>query len=198
MNLVRVASPKPILDLADVKKHLNVYFDDDDGLIDSLIEAATDHIDGETWFGRALGPQTWDLSIGHCDLRIRGGLSIPLRPLIEVVSINYLDPSEVSHAWTDFHVTGAGARKAPGVIWSTLPGGWPSLASREDAMTIRFRCGYAKSDGASPAGEVEDVPYTIKAALKLMIGDLYANRERAAAEAYTTVDYLLNDYRVYG
>jgi uncharacterized phiE125 gp8 family phage protein len=56
-----VAAP---VSLAEAKAHLRVDFDDEDALISGLIDAATQHLDGWSGvLGRALMPQTWEMSL---------------------------------------------------------------------------------------------------------------------------------------
>lgn len=208
MSLVLVTAPDPILSLEEVKLHLRVDHDDDDDLIAALIEAAVGHIDGDAgWLGRALGPQTWDWKIDACDFPPRGTcgheLVVPLHPLIEVTSITVLDDDGHSQAWEAFDAYGIRATVSRGVIVPVPDGTWPTIVDRKEAVTVRFVAGYAGGDGESPEGLVETVPAPIKAALKLMIGDLYANRETVAPGSSakiamsTTVEALLEPFRVW-
>jgi uncharacterized phiE125 gp8 family phage protein len=69
---------------------------------------------------------------------------------------------------------------------------WPPTYERPDAVRVTFVAGY---------GAAADVPETLKAAIKLMVGDMYRNRETAAAGQMnqipmsTTVDMLIAPYR---
>lgn len=214
MSFTLVTPPKPVLDLADVKRHVRAEgFTDDDALLDALIEAATSHIDGpEGWLGRCLGPQTWDWTIDAISddgmswsntwALNRSYVQIPVRPVISVDAITYLDGDGVRQSWTDFVVFGLGST-GPARIQPTLTGHWPSVISQPEAVTVRFTAGYAKGDGETSEGTVEAVPYAIKAALKLIVGDLYQFRETvgdakmASIPMSASVEALLNPYRIW-
>ena len=75
---------------------------------------------------------------------------------------------------------------------------WPS--SRCDAESVRFRF----TAGHAIDGEADSLPAPIKAAVLLMIGDLYEHRETVVIGTIssripvsTAVESLLSTYRVY-
>ncbi|CAH0355305.1 head-tail connector protein [Sphingobium sp. CECT 9361] len=80
---------------------------------------------------------------------------------------------------------------------------WPWLggSARREAGSIRYRAGYAKTPLTDPLEH--NVPAPIIAAILLMTGDLYANRETAivgsasAIPMSTTVENLLSPYQVW-
>ena len=187
MRVVVVTPPEPLVPLDEAKLHLRVDFDDDDALIEGAIAAVSAAIDGpDGWLGRAIGLQT---------LEYRGDpfgldpIRLPCPPLIEVEQVSYLDTTgaeqvvpAASYGWS-----GAGLAPAWGMIW-------PTARWTDEAVRVRYTAGY------------EIVPPAIRAALLLMIGDLYDNRAtvetgvRAAAVSIpmsTTVDALLSPFRVY-
>lgn len=71
---------------------------------------------------------------------------------------------------------------------------WPTVVDGT-SIRIRYRAGYG--DESEAAGHL---PESIKAAIKLVLGHLYANREESTAQALTTlplgVKTLLNFHRV--
>jgi hypothetical protein len=75
---------------------------------------------------------------------------------------------------------------------------WPAARRQLRAVTIEFTAGYPEGDTTGQA----DVPAPIRDAIKLMVGDLYANRESQViatgvmvAVANDTVDRLLRPYQ---
>ena len=61
MRLAVVTPPEPVVTLADAKQHLKVSHSAEDALIEGMVAAATQMIDGpESWLGRVLGVQTLD------------------------------------------------------------------------------------------------------------------------------------------
>jgi hypothetical protein len=76
---------------------------------------------------------------------------------------------------------------------------WPIAGCFPNAVRVRFTAGYVDATN-SPA--TDNVPAPIKAAIKLLVGDLYANREtmltgqRAAAVTLPwAAEQLLRPYR---
>lgn len=184
MQLVRITAPDPILTVAEVKRHLNVEHDEHNALLDFLMGAVIDDLDGpDSFMGRALGPQTWDMTLEAGELWVGGQprsatekLQLPLPPLIAVEEAEYRNTSGDLTAWTGFEAVGAGA-EGHGFLLPSLNGAWPTVADCGDALRVRFQCGYAVNNGDSPDVSVEAVPLSFKAAALLEIGALYANRE---------------------
>lgn len=163
--LVTAPDSKPVM-LDEVKKHLRVDFDDDDALINALIAAATDHLDGYTGLlGRALVTQTW-----RQDFRCFGDrLALPLWPVAEIESVVYYDSANVEQTLSvDVYELLADAR---GACVALKPDqSWPSVYSRADAVRVTYIAGVA----------AEAVPPAIRAAIMLHVGHLYENREAVA------------------
>lgn len=183
-----IIPPQPLFDAAEAKRHLRV--DDDDNLEDSEIEgfvaAATGLIDGPAggWLGRALGRQTLELRMPGfpCD----GRLCLPFVPIAQMVSVTYdneagspqtLDPAAYALYGNHLMLT-------PGQTW-------PATAFNPESARFRYLAGY------------ETVPAPILAAVKLMLGDLYRNRDSislgsvSATPMPTTVERLLAPFRVW-
>ena len=81
--LVTAPTAQPI-SLADAKLHLRVDGEDEDGLIQAQIEAATAYLDGYTGIlGRCLMPQTWSQEYEVAN----GDLVLPLGPVASVTSV---------------------------------------------------------------------------------------------------------------
>jgi uncharacterized phiE125 gp8 family phage protein len=182
------------IDLDEAKAHLRVDTSDDDDLIEAMIEAATDYCDGATgYLGRALVEQTWELVLDEFP---EDEIKIPLPPLIAVDFIKYDDTAgeEQTMSASDYTVDNV---SEPG--WVLPVGDWPDTFEGINAVRIRFRCGWP-NDGASPP--VQTVPGTIKSAIKLIIGNLYANREtivvgQSVAEIPMTAKFLMKKYRMH-
>jgi uncharacterized phiE125 gp8 family phage protein len=196
--LYLVAAPEGgVVSLEEMKEHLRIDFNDDDDLIEAMTEAVTVHLDGPGGtLGRALIPQTWELRMAWFPRVVR----LPLPPFIEVEAVEYVDGTGARQTFAaeKYSVTGEGGRGmvhlAPGQCWPALPWDRPELA------IVRFRAGYLDG-GVSPP--VANVPAPIKAAIKMMTGTLYQNREhvvvgQTAIEIPWAAEALLSRYRVYG
>lgn len=186
-----------VVSLADLKKHLNVDFTDDDDLITAFGHAATEHIDGpDAMLQRAIADQTWDMKLdGFCS-----EIDIPLPPLLSVDSVKYYDEDgALQTASTSlYEVVNVGAR-TPGKIVLTDGSGWPSVNTQAEPAVIRFRAGYMNL-GVSPA--VANVPAPIVTAIKMMVGSLYEHREtivvgQTAVVVPWSAAQLLEPYRVF-
>lgn len=185
MRLKLVTPPvvQPVT-LDEAKAHLRVTAADEDAHITSLIAAAVGHVDGPSGvLGRALVEQEWDLLLDAfpCD-----ELELPLPPLRSVTSITYVDEQGA----TQTLAPAAYEVDASGVVLPAYGQTWPRTRAQRNAVTVRFKAGYGTT-GAS-------VPAAIRAAILLLVGDLYANREAQGdtLARNATVDALLFPYRV--
>jgi hypothetical protein len=215
---VVVVTPPPLIVSRDLaKKHLRIDNDAEDILIDVYLAAAQAAIDGPMgWLGRCVGVQTlearfdgfttpiWSWNFNSQGLFWGGGdnfaflnaafpsgrIELPFPPLIEVLSVTYEDGNgrDVVLPSADYLALNDGLEAAYGMSFPS--GRWTT-----NAVRVQYRAGY---DFAPPA---------IEAALLLMTGDLYNNREtvetgvRAAAVQVpmsTTVQNLLGPFRVWG
>lgn len=190
--------------LTEAKIHLREDSSDYDDEINAFIEAATLYVDGPNGFlGRALLEQTWDYYIdSFSDVIVSASgksfIELPLPPVIEVESVNYVDSSGAEQVLPSSGYV-VDLVSQPARIFLAASGIWPSTADQLGAVRIRIRCGYV--DGTvSPA--VDDVPGPIKAAILLTIGTLYENRENFVVGTVVNklpfaAEQLLRPYRVY-
>jgi uncharacterized phiE125 gp8 family phage protein len=185
--LITAPTETPI-SMDDAWSYLRVSPGDEDALIEMFIATATARLDGKAGIlGRALVTQTWRQDYDS----FSGEMRLPLGPLASISSVKHYDEdntlqtvaSSVYTTRTD--ETGSYVILAPNQFW-------PAVYSRDDAVQITFVAGQA----------VSSVPSPIKAAILLMVGDLYAFRETAQVGSVsgvipmsTTVDALLAPYR---
>jgi uncharacterized phiE125 gp8 family phage protein len=196
MGLRQITAPAewPVT-LEEAKAHLRVDVDDDNEMIEALIEAAVDYCDGPTGFlGRALIDQTWELVLDEFP---EDEIKIPIPPLIEVESIKYDDGdgAQQTISSSDYTVDNV---SQPGWVLP-VSGTWPTTFEGVNAVRVRFRCGYLDQVASPP---VHNVPGSIKAAIKLIVGNLYANREtivlgQTVAEIPQSAQFLLRKHRIH-
>lgn len=195
MPLQLIGAPvELVVSVADAKSFMRVDHSDDDDLIEGFIQAATAQVDGR--YGtlqRALLPQTWDYTFSdfpsqECDQAIE----IPLPPLVDVVSISYTDAAGDIQTYEsgEYEVD---TNSVPGRVRLVNNGYWPQANEYMfEAVRIRFIAGY-------PDG----VPDTIKLAIKIMVADIYENRESVTGQNVnqvnipTSAERLLNQHRVH-
>ncbi len=178
-----------VVSLEAAKAHLRVDSAGDDALIKSLVAAATAHLDGRAGIlGRAIVSQTWRLDVRA---PVSGCIPIDMVGVSSIASVKYL-AAGVEQTWTasEYRLGARGLRSfvEPGAGFS-----WPSADDQEDAYRVSFVAGWPEAE----------VPAPIKAAILLMVGDLYENRETVAVGAAAssipmipTVDRLIAPYRI--
>tara|TARA_R110000868_G_scaffold29889_25_gene111156 strand:+ start:3717 stop:4304 length:588 start_codon:yes stop_codon:yes gene_type:complete len=176
------------LSTAEAKAHLRVDVADDDDLIDRIIGAARRQ--AETFTGRALIGQTWDLDL---DCFPGWTIDVPKPPLQSVSQIEYLDADGVSQVLSS-SLYRVDARRQPGRITPAYGEVWPVTRGTTNAVTVRFVAGY----GAAGS----DVPEDIRQAMLLIVGDLYEHREETITGTIVgriprSASALLHPYKVY-
>lgn len=188
MRVVVIEPPEPVVTVDEAKLHCRI--DETDTLSDSLIEtyisAATAWLDGPGgWLGRALGVQVleWQSCSWPCD-----GFRLPYLPLIDVISISYIDPQGVSQILP-------------------IPNPWtfsgaPAIRGKAGDVKIRYRAGYGVSDDSDPAAWTNNIPNPIKVAIFLLVNHWYENREAVSVTGSPSAipfgaAALLSTYRVW-
>jgi uncharacterized phiE125 gp8 family phage protein len=153
--------------LAEAKTHLRVDGGDEDALIDSLIAAATTHV--ERGVGIALITQEWTL--------LRDAwpeasfVELPLAPLQEVVSVTTYDADGAGEAFDPAHYF-ADTASTPPRLALTGAARWPRPGRRANGIEIAVTAGFGDEPG--------DVPQPLRQALLLLIAHWYEQREPVA------------------
>jgi uncharacterized phiE125 gp8 family phage protein len=175
LQLVTATTGDPIT-VAEAKAHLRVTHSEDDSLIGALVSAATKQVEAET--GRQLCTAVYDLKLDAfptgCDKRERA-IKFPRAPLQSVSSGQYTadDGTATALSSTAYTVVTSWTT-APdpfcghGRMYEAYNDTWPTTRQVGNAVTIRFTAGYG------PASAVPDIA---KAAIKLLVGNLYEHRE---------------------
>jgi len=155
----------------------------ENALVSSLITAARRNV--EQRLSMAVIEQEWKYTLDTFPL---AGFPIilPRPPIRRVRSIKYLDDSstEVTLASSGYVVN-----LTSGQIGLADGGAWPTIANAVGAVRIRYLAGF--TDDASC------VPADLRAAMLLLVGDMYRNREAQVAGSLTdnkTVCALLDPY----
>lgn len=206
MGIKLITAPVSLaISLEDTKKNLRVVDSDDDDLITAIIMSATAHV--ETWLGRSLVEQTWELALDGfpgssvSQLSIStpstsSAIMIPKPPLIAIVQVAYDDSDGVEQIMdpTDYYVD---TYSMMGWIVPTGTLTWPSTVDAINSVRVRFRAGY--QDLNSPTQSL--IPFDIRAGLLLTIGSLYEHRElqvvgSIAAKLPWGAEQLLRPHRV--
>lgn len=167
-RLARVGDPARSISLELAKSHLRVDGPDEDYLIDTLIQAATDHIEGPNGAGLSLAAQQWLMYAESFPLKFE----IPIGPLVSVDSIAYIDTDGASQtlATSVYEVD-----IERGLIRAKTDQSWPSVDTVYKAITVTFTAGYS------------EIPSDLVAAMLLILGHLYKNREETVEKALTSI-----------
>lgn len=188
--LITPPSRKPFT-TDEVKAHLRVDGAGEDALIDGFQAAAVAHI--ERTCGLALEQQTWRVSFdAFCQV-----LRLPIRPALQITGITLRnDEGQLSTVDSDDYALlsdsiGPYARTkddytAPGDLYEA------------GAVTVTWTAGHPETPASGETPAISNVPAALKAAVLLLVGDLYANREAKVGndlEENSTVKALLSTYR---
>jgi uncharacterized phiE125 gp8 family phage protein len=195
LTLITPPTVEPI-SLEEAKAHLRVIDSDDDAMIEIYIRAAREYMEGPYGFlGRALVTQTWQLTL---DAFPDNEIKIPLPPLQSISNVYYddADGDETTLSPDDYYVDSA---SEPG--WIVPVAEWPTTLDAINAVRINFVAGYAPDTGQSPTDYTANIPFNIKAALLLMIGNMYEHREENSETSLSRlpmgVDALLRQFKIH-
>ncbi|MES2494632.1 MAG: hypothetical protein V4618_00830 [Pseudomonadota bacterium] len=197
MRVIVISPPDPVVTWEAADAHLELSGDTDQQTkVLGMIAAATGHIDGpDGWLGRALGVQTLEARFDAWE--VGQGLCLPCPPVISIESVTWrnaqrqwvtADPA--NYELIDRSVDFDGASP------------WDGGHYGRESIRVRYRAGYVEDPEADPL--VAKLPAPIRAAILLMLGDLYMNRETVAVGVSaakvpmsTTVEDLLGPYRMF-
>lgn len=170
------------LSLAEVKAHLRIDHDAEDGLIGGYIRTARMIV--ERWLGRALIKQSWQLIL---DRWPDGPIRLPIPPLLSVDDIRLLswDGSPQSLDPTLYRIE---SRAEPGFILPVGRSRLPQPGQTTSGIEIDFSAGYGVS--------WNQVPEPVRQALSMMVGTYYEQREASAMPPTGAVARLLMPYRM--
>ena len=193
MRLVVVEKPEPFVTIDEAKRaaRIDPGNNDDNDLLASFIAAACQHIDNpEKWFGRAVGPQVWEVRLDRFGCE---PVRLPGREILQVIEVGYIEPNGAAQ------IAAADLYELRGdELGSAWGKSWPAFRRQSEAVRIKYRAGYGKLEG----GEwIADVPAPIKTAVLMHVAHLYANREAVAGETMLPVPLgyhdMLEDYRAW-
>ena len=191
--LITPPAELPVTD-AEFKSHGVVDYADDDAVIDALMSAAVDRLDGfRGILGRAMVTQTWQYSerswnnwLVPMDGGCRRGLIIQV-PDVSAVVVKYDDESgtEQTLAAADFsfHPVAQGTEIVFASDFSA-----PVLEADNPApVRVEFTCGF---------GAAADVPKALKVAIMQFVRQMYDDRGGAPVlEPNSIVNSLISGYR---
>lgn len=174
--------------LADAKKHLRIDNTNDDDVLTAMLPAAREYC--ERYLGRALAPRTLELAsnrfptvtvhhhVGPC-------IELPFGPVQSVSSVSYTSASEDSagnYATEQFEDSSGllcelDQYVTPNRLVLKFGHSWPAARDSVNSVKVRYVTGYlAAADSSGNAV----LPGSARAAMLLMLGHLFENREATA------------------
>lgn len=188
MRLTRTFDPAELpVSLEEAKQYCRVDHEDENSLIESLIVAAVDYLDGPSGIlGRAIIEQTWLLELDAWPSR----LVLPIEP-VTGLTVQYTDKLGAEIDVSEGVMVIIKAPSARTVLEWVDGFMAPELSDVRYPVKITITAGF---------GAAEDVAEGLKVAIKMMVGHWYDNREPvvmgSVAELPMAVNALLARYRV--
>jgi len=174
-QIVTVPAAEPI-STAEAKSHLRVEHADDNTLIDSLVVAARQKVEHDTW--RALVTQTWDYFLDAFPVSADSPIVVPRAPLASVTTVKYTDADGSTVTTLNAANYYVDTASEPGRIQLQDGEVWPADELRPaNGVEVRFVAGY---------GAAGDVPQALKQLIYLLVGHWYENREASISEVSIT------------
>ncbi|OLP44150.1 head-tail connector protein [Rhizobium oryziradicis] len=186
--------PSPVVTVSEARAHLRIDHPDDDGLLETLIKAATGWLDGPAgWLGRCIGGQVLELRMARWPSR-GSDMALPYLPVVQIVQIAHINTDG-----TEQVIDPALYRLTGNRLWFMPDFVAPLQSCQPLPVRIRYRAGYGAFD--AQGAWVNDAPASIKAAILMLVGQWYANPEAVSTNASTdtmpfAVEALLQPYRV--
>lgn len=177
------APTETLVSLLEAKEHLRVDHSNDNTYITTLINVATDVV--EEFTRRKLATQTWNIYFDEFPPYIDLQLGI----VRQIVEVKYYDQSNVLQTLptSDYDVD---LIAKPGRIYEATGKSFPQTYERANAVKVTFE-----------VGNSAEVPSAFKAAILIIIGRYYENRQDVFVgtqvnELPSLVEHLLTPYRL--
>lgn len=176
------------MNLSLVKSHLRIDGDitDEDPLLEGLINAAYVHVEQIT--GTTIRDRTITLQFDDFPSGINA-FELPVTPVSAITAVSYLDDQGNEQVLdSDSYVLDT--RPVYPVIRKMSDASWPKASRKPLAVTVTVEAGFA------------DLPEDVQAAMLLLIGHLYANREATTVGVTASnlpfgVEALLSPYKMH-
>ena len=195
-NLKRTVSPPDMpVSVSEVKEQTRVDLSAEDALLERLIKAATNYVEGPYGIGVVMVEQTWELTL---DRFMLPGIDIPLYPLLSVEAIDYIDQAGNEQTLST-DVYRVDTHSNPARIRLEWNQSWPSTRLISNAVTVTFKAGY-KPDGSDYRA---NIPEDLRHVIMLLVSHWYENRAPVNVGDSVTnlpmaVQAILDRYRVPG
>lgn len=180
VNLVSIIEQPLGVDTA--RRWANLDDTGDDLVLQMMIAARASAAAQET--GRSIALTEWELTL---DGFPPGEIRLSWPPIVEVVSVKYIDPSGVLQTLPDTQYVLDG-KTLPGWLLTAAGASWPATADTANAVTVTYRAGYGSA-----------CPEAIQQWICAHLAADYRNREALGAKLETNpyTATLLDPYRLW-
>jgi len=134
-RLITPPTAEPV-SVYDLKSHARVTNSAEDAILGDYIEAARQHVEGQT--GRALAVQTREFSSDA--FPADGIIRLGFAPLVSVVSVKYLDRAGAEQTLAPASYL-ADVRSEPGSVLLAVGATWPATAAVRNSVRVTYVCG---------------------------------------------------------
>lgn len=117
--------------------------------------------------GRQICTATWDLYLDRFPQHTDSLIYLPKPPLQSVSSITYVDSAGDTQTWSSASYD-VSTHREPGCIRLGYGKSFPTARDQLEAIRVRYVAGY---------GSASAVPFSLKAAMLLMVAHWFAHRE---------------------
>lgn len=167
---IRTVAPTALpVTLAEFKAQAKIEDEvtDEDALLQAYLRAAVEEV--ERYARLALITQTWEQTFPVFPKKL--GLTLDVKPVQAVESVEYLDAGEVSQTLDTsvYRVAGIGADKSYPKIHLGDSQSWPTVAEHPEAVRVTMTAGYGDDHN--------DVPELVRIAVLLTASTWHENRE---------------------
>ena len=177
----------PVADVVtvdEVKEQSRIDNNAEDALVNRLIKAAVESIEGDYGMGLALAEQEWELKLD----RFPHIIEVPIYPVKAIDAIEYMDQDGATETLDPSRYR-VDLVSNPARITREYNEVWPLTRRVTNAVTIKFTAGF------------QSIPEDLRHAIILMVAHWYEHREpvvvgTTAAEVPMSAQSLLNRYRV--
>ena len=174
------------LSLAEVKLHLRMSSADEDSLLNIYIAAAAQAC--EQYTGRAIMPQTWELTLDA----FPGAFELTRVPAASITSLKYWNEAGTQITLDPFTYSLDNADDfGSAYVVPEVDAQWPTARVQVNAVALRYVAGWP---------DAANVPQSLKSWMLLQIGAMYENRQSENAVqtfALGFADRLLDRYKLW-
>lgn len=150
----------------------------DDALILGMLDAAVAH--AEQFTGLSLLVRTWEAAMDDLPA---AGFELPRPPFIELLSFSAVNDSDGEFDPADYVVDDYGTPEQPVVLRPATI--WPQVTKAPNTVRVRYRAGYQAEE--DPDSDAPPLPRSLRAAILLVLGHLYENREDSVEKALASI-----------